>query len=536
MQRSLLVVMEQPTWEELEAAGWEKRIHAVTKRVSYKTPVTAGRRKMVSRRRDLEEEEEARIGDVLFPPRQRGSRGEHGGQVEQNVGKPVMEEQEDKEEQEVMEEQEGSDEQDGEQQDNIEGQEDRDHIRAFSDMARVLKEMAMSKINVMDIGESVVELDMAMRNSSNPLRQELPLEQESNFFVDTLKFAMKHNRMLVYTVLQHTTTKESIFDVSTVIFTAKIYILIASAINPSVNNTYHKLLSVILQSCGLSHTGITVLHKLGECEAVRSLLDTKVKLAVKDEINVQKLARNSIAAIVFDNMDKKLCKVIQHNTLPVLLFRNVLAVVSGDTSDSTSLKDVVADMDKDFLLLNSPKNKKEKEGFMVVLYTVLSDICSSIPYFEWAVDIFPLSHQHAFKETSALKTERHIDTTLNIAGMKTGDVIRILSKLQWRYLSLLSERLEDKDKKNYSKALHDIGSESVSLEDVREAEKVVMKEVERFGKLILYGDQKTVEDVQIALEARKDGVTDMEAFNYILIIIIGQKWALISIKCCPILA
>ena len=101
-----------------------------------------------------------------------------------------------------------------------------------------------------------------------------------------------------------------------------------------------------------------------------------MKLAIKDEINVQTLARNSIAAIVFDNMDKKLCKVIQHNTLPVLLFRNVLAVVSGDTSDSTSLKDVVADMDKDFLLLNSPKNKKEKEGFMVVLYTVLSDICS----------------------------------------------------------------------------------------------------------------------------------------------------------------
>ena len=523
--------MEQPTWEELEAAGWEKRIHAVTKRVSYKTPVRAGRRKMVSRRRDLEEEEEARIGDVLFPPRQRGRRGEQGGQEELEVGEQVMEEQEDKEEQEVMEEQEGSEEQEGEQQDNIEGQEDHDHIRALSDMADVLKEMAMSKINVMDIGESVMELDLAMRNSSNPLRQELPLAQKSNFFVDTLKFAIKHNKTLVYTVLQHTTTKESIFDVSTVIFTAKIYILIASAINPSVNNTYHKLLSVILQSCGLSHTGITVLHKLGECEAVRSLLDTKVKLAVKDEINVQTLARNSIAAIVFDNMDKKLCKVIQHNTLPVLLFRNVLAVVSGDTSDSTSLKDVVADMDKDFLLLNSPKNKKEKEGFMVVLYTVLSDICSTIPYFEWAADIFPLSHQHAFKETSALKTERHIDTTLNIAGMKTGDVIRILSKLQWRYLSLLSERLEDKDKENYSKALHDIGSESVSLEDVREAEKVVMKEVERFGKLILYGDQKTVEDVQIALEARKDGVTDLEAFNYILIIIIGEQWALMSIKC-----
>ena len=240
--------MDQPTWEELEEAGWEKRIHAVTKRVSFRTPVRAGRRKTVTRRRDLEEEEEARIGDVLFPPRKiekkRGSHGEQGDHEELEGG-----------EQEVMEEQEG------EQQDDIEGQEDHDHIRALSDMAHVLKEMAMSKINLMDIGESVMELDLAMRNSSNPLRQELPLAQQNNFFVDTLKFAIKHNKTLVYTVLQHTTTKESIFDVSTVIFTAKIYILIAFAINPSVDNSYHKLMSVILQSCGLGHTGITVLHK-----------------------------------------------------------------------------------------------------------------------------------------------------------------------------------------------------------------------------------------------------------------------------------
>ena len=49
------------------------------------------------------------------------------------------------------------------------------------------------------------------------------------------------------------------------------------------------LLSVILQSCGLSHTGITVLHKIDECEAVRSLLNTKVTLAIRDEINLQRM-------------------------------------------------------------------------------------------------------------------------------------------------------------------------------------------------------------------------------------------------------
>ena len=55
------------------------------------------------------------------------------------------------------------------------------------------------------------------------------------------------------------------------------------------------LLSVILPSFGLSHTDITVLHKIGECEAVRSLLNTKVTLAVRDEIIVQKQAGSAAA-------------------------------------------------------------------------------------------------------------------------------------------------------------------------------------------------------------------------------------------------
>ena len=35
LQRFPLSVMDQPTWEELEEVGWEKKIHAVTKRPSW---------------------------------------------------------------------------------------------------------------------------------------------------------------------------------------------------------------------------------------------------------------------------------------------------------------------------------------------------------------------------------------------------------------------------------------------------------------------------------------------------------------------
>ena len=48
---------------------------------------------------------------LLFPPRQKGRQGDHGGQEELEVG-----------EQEVMEEQERSEEQEGDQLDDIEGQ------------------------------------------------------------------------------------------------------------------------------------------------------------------------------------------------------------------------------------------------------------------------------------------------------------------------------------------------------------------------------------------------------------------------------
>ena len=78
--------------------------------------------------------------------------------------------------------------------------------------------------------------------------------------------------------------------------------------------------------------------------------------------------------------------------------------------------------------------------------------------------------------------------------METGNMVKILEILSMRYLELLAERLEDEAKEEYTKAVFDMRSGDVSYERILEAQKCVMKVVEKFGKLLLIGDQLTVID------------------------------------------
>ena len=502
------------TWEELERAGWERKISPKTQRSSYRRPMEGGRRLAVSQRRDLSAKEIMEIADILFPPKKTKENSITDAIAPSN------------DEEEVLALTEGGGEVvagDDMEEENT----DEDmaaHAEELASMAVVLKELSRSKeIEAFNIEKSVSDMDDAMRDKANPLRQKLPLKKSTNFFVEVLQFAIKKNKAFVYTLLKHTTSNELEFDSKTVVMVAKIYIVVASSINPEVNSAYRKVLGVYLQSCGLTNKGISALNQLGECESVRALQDTKTDLAVMDEKNVKKLAKMSTPATAFDNMDKRAHKTLQHYTLPVQLFPNPLAVPSGDGGDGLDLDEVVKLVDSDYLDLNSAKNKAEKDAFQKVVYTVLSDICSTIPYFDWAADIFPLSHDHQFKATASLKTERHTDTTINLACMKTSDVIKVLEILIRRYLTLLAERLENKeDKERYSRALSDLTSESVSIEELRKAEGIIKEVISNYGKLILFGDQKTVEDVQTAIEARKDGFTDLESFAYIMIVIPGD--------------
>ena len=378
------------TWEDLEMAGWERRISPKTQRSSYRRPMEGGRRLAVSQKRDLSAKEIVEIADILFPPKK--AKGDNIAAPNDNADEGFTDVAEDvvaggnREEEESI-------------------QEHAEHAEELASMARVLKELSRSsEMSALNIEESVSDLDDAMRDQANPLRQKLPLKENTNFFVDVLKFAIKKNKAFVYAILKHSSTNELEFDNKTVILVAKIYIIIASSINPEVNSAYRKVLGVFLQSCGLTNKGISALNQLGECESVRTLQDTKTDLAVMDEENVKKLAKMSTPATAFDNMDKRAHKMLQHYTLPVQLFPNPLAVPSGDGGDSLDLDEVVKLVDLDYLYLKSAKNKAERDAFLKIVFTVLSDICSTIPHFEWAADIFPLSHDHQFKATASLKT------------------------------------------------------------------------------------------------------------------------------------
>ena len=269
--------MTGKTWEQLQSEGWERRISGKTNRVSYKRPVEGGRRKIVSQRRDLTEEENKLFGEILWPGKKRAHIGVIGGDLEEPAGssyrrvEPVIQteqrgavkienteiyelgnikeeteeyerensggetedyelensgEESDEDEREVQTEdyeQENSD-------DESEVHEMESSDQGDEDMAAVLKKIhGSNEFDYLNIDQSVSELDDAMRDPSNPLRQKLPLDQDSDFFVDVLKFAINHNKCFIYTILKHTMTNERIFDDSVVILMAKIYIIIASA-------------------------------------------------------------------------------------------------------------------------------------------------------------------------------------------------------------------------------------------------------------------------------------------------------------------
>ena len=86
------------------------------------------------------------------------------------------------------------------------------------------------------------------------------------------------------------------------------------------------------------------------------------------------------------------------------------------------------------------------------------------------------------------KITRHIEPTIDLSEMETGNMVKILEMLSMKYLELLVERLEGEENEKYKKAVFDMRSMERSEEEIKEAEKCVMRVVEKFGKLLLIGD------------------------------------------------
>ena len=69
-------------------------------------------------------------------------------------------------------------------------------------------------------------------------------------------------------------------------------------------------------------------------------------------------------------------------------------------------------------------------------WTVLADICKDIHGYEILSKIFPLDHDHEFREPMQKKTIKHIETTIDLSEMETANMVRILEMLSLRYLEL----------------------------------------------------------------------------------------------------
>merc|ERR1711954_90927 len=117
-----------------------------------------------------------------------------------------------------------------------------------------LETLLSSNINEVNINHMVSNLDDSLRSAANPLSQSLPL-QSRNIFIDVIEFAIRENKELLFTILKLTTTGKIPIDEKAVIFSAKLFMDIASRTH-SNSNVFKKLKAVVLQVCGLNHTGI----------------------------------------------------------------------------------------------------------------------------------------------------------------------------------------------------------------------------------------------------------------------------------------
>ena len=184
-----------------------------------------------------------------------------------------------------------------------------------------------------------------------------------------IEFAFQHTNELLYVILCLTSTASITFDTTKVIQTAKIYMSIVSQISHNRNTSFKKLQSIILQSCGLNDTGLTILSRLGETLHPNSLRETRIKLSVKDEENVKEMAKGLSIGIVLDNLDKCVNKVLQHQTLPLLLCREVPEEFISLDDFKKPLEEVMDSYTEDFFLLDSPCHSEEKTAFLKVIYS-----------------------------------------------------------------------------------------------------------------------------------------------------------------------
>ena len=163
-------------------------------------------------------------------------------------------------------------------------------------------------------------------------------------------------------------------------------------------NTFKKLYGLFLQACGTTDIGLGATSKLGDTLGPRRMLDVRTDLAVHSEEQIKEHSKKLSIAMVIDNLDRKVKHVLQHQTLPVLLCKDVQSQIKGLSNERKTVFEAIDGFTLDFFLMNSPGNTGEKEAFMEVTKTVLANLCKSLNGCKIVSKLFPFCHDHPLKE------------------------------------------------------------------------------------------------------------------------------------------
>lgn len=224
-------------------------------------------------------------------------------------------------------------------------------------------------------------------------------------------------------------------------------------------------------------------------------------------------------------------KVSQDMVLPVLIWEMFyIPIMRAD--NELSHEEKVDRFNINFFNMADICNKEYRQQYELVCHTVLGSLCHDVPGLEWISEILPKSHDHPHKATAGIKSSIHVEPTINLSEMDHHNMIVILETLLRKRLYCLNEHLEtNEEKENYTKALFTIQRVGATEEELREAENIIDRVVDRFGKMILWGDQLTVKKALEAISSRKEDWNKLERLEYIGILMLGDLHIMMAMVC-----
>ena len=144
--------------------------------------------------------------------------------------------------------------------------------------------------------------------------------------------------------------------------------------------------------------------------------------------------------------------------------------LSLDTSTKPGKESVVEDKvesarvdSEEVIDLENPEHAKEKNHFLMVVKTVLSNkVCSDNKDLKWTKKYYEKHHDHKHSKTASSRSALHVEQPKPLDEKKIQDMTVILTELSDRYLTLLAENLSDSQKEEFLDAKRSVEQMSCS--------------------------------------------------------------------------